>query len=96
MHNQCSRLCFRLIFSKTIDKKKNICFKTHVYVVNLDPTVMTLPFRATIDIYDRVQYNSARTPSSGPIVPHCVVDINASPECQCHHHRVKVNDIDMF
>ena len=24
------------------------------------------------------------------------MDINASPECQCHHRRVKVNDIDMF
>ena len=40
--------------------------------------------------------NQGHTPSSGPIVPHCVVDVNTSPECQCHHRRVKVNDIDMF
>ena len=25
-------------------------------------------------------------------VPHCVVDVNTSPECQCHHRRAKVND----
>ena len=40
--------------------------------------------------------DQGRTPSSGPIVPHCVVDVNSSPECQCHHRRVKANDIDMF
>ena len=40
--------------------------------------------------------DQSRTPSSGPIVPHCVVDVNTSPECQCHHHRDKINDIDMF
>ena len=38
----------------------------------------------------------SRTPSSGPIVPHCVVDVNSSPECQCYHCRVKFDDIDMF
>ena len=32
----------------------------------------------------------------GSIVPHCVVDVNTSPECQCYHCRVKVDDIDMF
>ena len=46
--------------------------------------------------FERVENEIIRTKESSPIVPHCVVDINASPECQCHHHRVKVNDIDMF
>jgi len=30
------------------------------------------------------------------LVPHCVMDINASLEWQCHHHNVMVNGIDMF
>ena len=32
----------------------------HVYVVNLDPAVMTLTFGASIDIHDIVQYNRTR------------------------------------
>ena len=30
------------------------------------------------------------------LVPHCVMDINARLEWQCHHRRLKVNDIYMF
>ena len=56
MRNQCSRLCFRLTFSKTIEKKK-IFVSKHVYVVNLNPAVITLTFEATIDIHDTVRYN---------------------------------------
>ena len=37
----------------------------HVYVVNLDPAVMTLTFRASIDIHDTVRYNRTRDRSSG-------------------------------
>ena len=40
--------------------------------------------------------DQGHTPSSGPIVPHCVVDVNSSPKCQCYHCRVKVDDIDIF
>ena len=79
----------------------------HEYVVNLDPSVKTLLFGASIDIHDAVWYIWGRdegvrswsqywNSSSGSIVPHCVVDVNTSPKCQCHHRRVKVNDIDMF
>ena len=79
----------------------------HVYVVNLDPAVMTLKFGASIDNHDTVRYNRTRWRISllGPrpysliassYIPHRIVDINASPKCQCHHRRVKVNDIDMF
>ena len=55
MRNQCSQRCFRITFSKTIEKKK-IFVSKHVHVVNLDPAVMTLAFGASIDIHDTVRY----------------------------------------
>ena len=30
----------------------------HVYVINLEPTVMTLPFEANIDIRNTVRYKN--------------------------------------
>ena len=32
----------------------------HVYVVNLDPALITLTFGATIDIHDTMRYNRTR------------------------------------
>ena len=79
----------------------------HVYVVNLDPAVMTLTFRASIDIHDTVWYNRTRWSISllGPrpysfiassYIPHRIMDIDSSPKSQSFHRRIKVNDIFMI
>jgi hypothetical protein len=49
------KIFIQALYAKTIEKKK-IFVLEHVFVVNLDPTVMTLPFRANIDIHDMVRY----------------------------------------
>ena len=41
-------------------REEKIFVSKHVYVVNLDPTVITLTFGATIDIHDTVRYNRTR------------------------------------
>ena len=102
-------------------RRKNVYFK-HIYAVNHNIVVMTLPFEPSIDIHDTVRYKNVMKEyglgSYGAIfpllkgedffigtkavllhhvlIPPRVADINASLEWQCHHHRLKVNDIYMF
>ena len=41
---------------ETIEKFKKMYVSDHEYVVNLDPSVKTLLFGASIDIHDAVRY----------------------------------------
>ena len=72
----------------------------HVYVVSPDLAVITLVFGASIDIHNAVRSkygcDEALRPSSRHLVPHCVADIDGTPEWQWHYRGVKINDIDMF
>jgi hypothetical protein len=52
--NHGSEHLFKLYMQKPSRRKKNLCLG-YVYIVNLDPAMMTLSFGANIDIYDTVR-----------------------------------------